>query len=577
MLRRTPLHTLPFAGACLLALAACAPEDPDTSGAECPANLLPGDIVITEIFADAEGADEGLEWFELYNATDAAIDLAGVELVHARADDTGARSHIVADGTTIDAGQYLVVGGVLPEFAPAHVDYSYANDLGSLRNTDGKLAVGCNVVEVDAVTYGESVSGASLSLDGSNPPNATSNDDQANFCPSTIQGAFGGFGSPREANERCEGGGSSNDTGQCSDGGTQRDPVAPAPGALVITEVMPNPAAVGDGDGEWVELLATASFDLNGLELGRVVADGANQTLDAGECLSVDAGDRIVLANNLLPAENGGVNADFELDVTLANSNASLFIGHGGALLDELSWSSVRAGAALGLDPQFDDPADNDNPDNLCDATTAYGDGDLGTPGAANDSCGEVDPPPPPPPPPPGDMCNDNGTMRAIVAPVVGDLVITEFMPDPEGTDSAREWFEITALNPVDLIGLQAGRDTLSALVDGADCQPLGVGEFAVFARADADNGGLPAVVATFGFSLLQDNGEFQIGIDGATLDVVSWGASTTGASFQLDPDSFDPTANDDAANYCLGTVSYGEGGLGTPGVANEQCPATVD
>ncbi len=42
---------------------------------DCKAALLPGDLVITEIFADyaapsgTSGSDTGKEWFELYNAS----------------------------------------------------------------------------------------------------------------------------------------------------------------------------------------------------------------------------------------------------------------------------------------------------------------------------------------------------------------------------------------------------------------------------------------------------------------------------------------------------------------------------
>ena len=49
--------------------------------------LTAGALVISEIMADPEGADEGLEWFEIYNATSEPIDLEGLTLVYAKVDN----------------------------------------------------------------------------------------------------------------------------------------------------------------------------------------------------------------------------------------------------------------------------------------------------------------------------------------------------------------------------------------------------------------------------------------------------------------------------------------------------------
>lgn len=44
------------------------------------ATSSPGDVIITEFFANALGDDDGKEWLELFNATDAPIDLTGWEI-----------------------------------------------------------------------------------------------------------------------------------------------------------------------------------------------------------------------------------------------------------------------------------------------------------------------------------------------------------------------------------------------------------------------------------------------------------------------------------------------------------------
>src|SRR5262249_11775827 len=50
---------------------------------------------------------------------------------------------------------------------------------------------------------------------------------------------------------------------------------------------------------------------------------------------------------------------------------------------------------------------------------------------------------------------------------------------------------------------------------------------------------------------------------------------ATEGVSRNLDPDSLDASANDADAAWCPSTQSWAEG-LGSPGAANEQCPAVT-
>src|SRR5262249_51564383 len=48
------------------------------------------------------------------------------------------------------------------------------------------------------------------------------------------------------------------------------------------------------------------------------------------------------------------------------------------------------------------------------------------------------------------------------------------------------------------------------------------------------------------------------------------------GVARSLDPGKLDATADDDQASWCDATVSYGDGGKGTPGRANPTCPPVV-
>ncbi|MCH9688768.1 MAG: lamin tail domain-containing protein, partial [Deltaproteobacteria bacterium] len=191
------------------------------------------------------------------------------------------------------------------------------------------------------------------------------------------------------ANPACDGGG--NVDGMCMDGGRLRAIVPPAPGELVINEWMANPDVVTDANGEWFEVYVDADVDLNGLELSRI--SGGNfqleTTLTSADCLSFTAGSHVLFARESDTMVNGGLPAvDFVVSFGLNNSDSGLAVGLGGEHHDEVTWTSSTTAAATKLDPGAQSVAGNDDPANLCDATTPYGTGDnAGTPGDPNSGC----------------------------------------------------------------------------------------------------------------------------------------------------------------------------------------------
>ncbi|MGZ5112815.1 MAG: lamin tail domain-containing protein, partial [Usitatibacter sp.] len=209
--------------------------------------------------------------------------------------------------------------------------------------------------------------------------------------------------------------------------------------------------------------------------------------------------------------------------------------------------ADATGGASWSLDPAHTDATQNDDKANWCRATTAYGTGGKGTPGADNDSCNVVVP----------GMCTDSGTgsMRAVVAPAAGDIVINEAMPDPaKVTDAAGEWFELKINRAVDLNGLQLGKDAASATeLKSAQCLAVTAGSYALFAHSTdaATNGGLPALPAsqTFTFGMSNAPGSLYVGYGGAQLDTMSWTTSTQGKSIQRDPA--------DATKVCSAAAQY--------------------
>lgn len=566
--------------------AACGPQTPASSG--CKAQLLPGDLVITEVFADyqadAEGSgtgmDTGKEWFEIYNTSRQAIDLAGVSITHSRPDGSQSSTHTI-DQATIAAGQYFTLGSAAPGATPAYIDHGYSKDLGDLFNTaGGKLAVACGDREIDSAIYSDVKPGHARELTAAQPPDYTRNDDPASWCQANdAEFEAGNFGTP----------GSENDcrpivTGQCSDAGTMRSAVAPGPGDLVITEVMPSPTRVPDSAGEWFEARVVHDVDLNGVGIGRI-ASRTPDVITATDCRRVRAGSYVVFARSADPAVNGGIAASviagtfkFNLVGGSASAPGDLAITAGTTVVDAVTWTRSTTGAALQLDPDRIDATANDSESNFCDATLPYspagtGAPDLGTPGADNSQCAAL--------PAPG-MCDDGGVLRAIVRPAAGQLVISEVLANPANvagaTDAQREWFEVASTGAAfDLNELVVGRiGATGAPVQSARCLPVPARGFAVFARS-ADpmlNGMLPQVQATFRFGLVDTAGDIQIASGGTVLDTVRWAQVTSGVASQLDPRHLTATDNDVAGNFCAAATAYGDRtNQGTPGAANRPCP----
>jgi hypothetical protein len=179
-------------------------------------------------------------------------------------------------------------------------------------------------------------------------------------------------------------------------------------------------------------------------------------------------------------------------------------------------------------------------------------------------------------------MCNDpmTGISRPIVPPAIGALVISEIMPNPK-VEPTEEWFEITntSATAFDLneLGLDRVSDTRDPdVISSPVCKSVAPGGYALFAHSSdpASNGMLPAVDATFGFTMVNTAGDVRVLAGATVLDAVTWKTSTDGVSAQLDPTKLDETSNDSPANFCRGTMPYGDGAnLGTPRAANSSCP----
>jgi hypothetical protein len=169
-----------------------------------------------------------------------------------------------------------------------------------------------------------------------------------------------------------------------------------SPGDLVITEVMQNPAAVIDSDGEWFEVYVAYSqeVDLNGLTISDVGSDSHTIT----SSLVVQPGSYVVFGRTGDLVSNGGVSVDYEYagDMSLSNAADEIVLAAGATQIDAVAYDESAGwpdplGASMQLDSGSRNSADNDTSSNWCTTAVAtYGDGDKGTPGATNEDCGGI-------------------------------------------------------------------------------------------------------------------------------------------------------------------------------------------
>ena len=113
------------------------------------ADLQAGDLVITEMMNDPAVPDAVGEWIELYNRTDHAVDLRGLNL-----HDDGTDQHTVAQALVVPAHDYAVLGASTSTAVNGGVgvDYAWTNLLlGS--GSDAIVLEGPGGV-IDALRYG---------------------------------------------------------------------------------------------------------------------------------------------------------------------------------------------------------------------------------------------------------------------------------------------------------------------------------------------------------------------------------------------------------------------------------------
>lgn len=425
------------------------------TGAECSSASCTnpitqvGGVVITEYMANPEGREDQFgEWFEIENVGSSPVDLQGWSIA-----SRGNPDHEIAESIEVGAGNRVVLaidedpagdGSVTPDYVYSDVRMANGSDWIRLKNPAGDI--------VDHVFWeaGTIMAGHSRKLDPSATLSVSENDDFSNWCPSLESSEeFANaedWGTPGSTNAQCASMPCSKYTCErpepfCKDGDAVRPTQetasceqsrfnnpscdfgvttfnctsdelcahgscetipsnVPDAGDVVVTELMGDPDAVDDTEGEWIELYNTTGQTLSLFSL--VIEDSESGTLkDRYTVLNtnaeIPAGDYAVFAVETDPAKNGGVqDAYFYEGRHLKNTPGGLtirLVRQDGTLVDASYYEAPTAGVSqqLSLDAYdsgaTDPAAANDQAENWCEADSTYGDGDEGTPGSENRTC----------------------------------------------------------------------------------------------------------------------------------------------------------------------------------------------
>jgi hypothetical protein len=156
------------------------------------------------------------------------------------------------------------------------------------------------------------------------------------------------------------------------------------PGALIISEVMANPLASNDTNGEWFEIFnpTANTIDLNGVTIND---NGSNSHLiNNGASLFIESGAYLVLGRSGDTSVNGGYIADYVYNnFTLNNSSDQIILSKDSIEITRLEYTGLPFGMAGVSTELFIQSFMPSSTDYQLSQNTPYGLGDIGTPGSA--------------------------------------------------------------------------------------------------------------------------------------------------------------------------------------------------
>lgn len=165
-------------------------------------------------------------------------------------------------------------------------------------------------------------------------------------------------------------------------------------GELLITEIMPDPSALSDTEGEWFEIYNNSDHTINLQNL--ILERNGSDVHTITESIELVAGEYYVMARSTTATDvvNSYV---YGSDISLTNSGSIVAIYNEGTestpgpLIFSVDYGATGfpsgSGASISLNPAMFNPADAVLGASWCLSSSVYNTGDSGTPGLMNDLC----------------------------------------------------------------------------------------------------------------------------------------------------------------------------------------------
>lgn len=159
-------------------------------------------------------------------------------------------------------------------------------------------------------------------------------------------------------------------------------------GSIIVTEIMKNPSAVGDSDGEYFEVYNTTNSDIDMVGWDIKDADGQSHTITSSVVISANS--YAVFGTNADTSVNNGITVDYQYsNFNLSNGSDEVIIECTGTVIDAVYYTDAdfpdTAGVSMELSINAMSNTANDNGENWCNATMAINNStDMGTPGEVN-------------------------------------------------------------------------------------------------------------------------------------------------------------------------------------------------
>ncbi len=321
-----------------------------------------GCLLLSEIMIlpHGEHPEQG-QWIEIVNVCEDAVNLSGWSLV------TEIGYHVVSGDLSVEPGAFIVLGSHEKLSQSQNVSVAYIFSKLRLTQQYGTLSLAMPDGTVADLVEWSTQNNSAPPADHSLERTGTSQKSAWRVAEAMWPGSNGNYGSPGRAYydsppveapteapfATTEAPLATTEAVITPDNppATATPPPRVVP-AIYISEILADPAAVADDQGEWLELYSGESVPVN--LNGWLLRDDDNDAHRIESDLWIQPGEYIVLGRNTEVSSNGGVAVRYAYtSLTLANESDELCLySPWGALADRLVWGDdspyrIKSGASL--------------------------------------------------------------------------------------------------------------------------------------------------------------------------------------------------------------------------------------